>query len=371
MKLSLSAAELLNQLQTVTRVASTRSAVQALSGVMISAQEGSPPELLATDMEIGLRVPLDAEMLSARQRRAARPATARCRPLAAGRSVDLGVARRRAGRRADLGPATFHLRTLRAEDFPTLPAPVAGDADRAPGRGVRADDLPGGALGLARRDPPRPHRHPDVGLRPGAAHGRDRLLPAERQADRARGSVAGQPRGERAGPRPAGAGTDRAAGRARFARRQRRSEPGRLRARRRRALLAPDRRPVPQLSPTAPGVRRSRAAPRRAPRSPEWRGVSACSRRRTRRCGSPSARASSPSPLRPRMSARPARRSRSPSTASPSRSASTPSSCATASRASSPRSCVLKLISPLRPGLIESPDAGDFVYLIMPIRLNV
>ena len=32
---------------------------------------------------------------------------------------------------------------------------------------------------------------------------------------------------------------------------------------------------------------------------------------------------------------------------------------------------VLKLISPLRPGLIESPGSGDFVYLIMPIRLNV
>ena len=32
---------------------------------------------------------------------------------------------------------------------------------------------------------------------------------------------------------------------------------------------------------------------------------------------------------------------------------------------------VLKLISPLRPGLIESPDTGEFVYLIMPIRLNV
>lgn len=30
---------------------------------------------------------------------------------------------------------------------------------------------------------------------------------------------------------------------------------------------------------------------------------------------------------------------------------------------------VLKLISPLRPGLIESPE-GNFVYLIMPIRLN-
>ena len=32
---------------------------------------------------------------------------------------------------------------------------------------------------------------------------------------------------------------------------------------------------------------------------------------------------------------------------------------------------VLKLISPLRPGVIETPDSGDFVYLIMPIRLNV
>jgi DNA polymerase-3 subunit beta len=32
---------------------------------------------------------------------------------------------------------------------------------------------------------------------------------------------------------------------------------------------------------------------------------------------------------------------------------------------------VLKLISPLRPGLIESGDDGGFRYLIMPIRLNV
>jgi DNA polymerase-3 subunit beta len=31
---------------------------------------------------------------------------------------------------------------------------------------------------------------------------------------------------------------------------------------------------------------------------------------------------------------------------------------------------VFKLISPLRPGLIESPTDGEFVYLIMPIRLN-
>ena len=32
---------------------------------------------------------------------------------------------------------------------------------------------------------------------------------------------------------------------------------------------------------------------------------------------------------------------------------------------------VLKLISPLRPGLIQSGGDGGFLYLVMPIRLNV
>ena len=32
---------------------------------------------------------------------------------------------------------------------------------------------------------------------------------------------------------------------------------------------------------------------------------------------------------------------------------------------------LLKLISPLRPGMIESGDGSGFLYLIMPIRLNV
>jgi DNA polymerase-3 subunit beta len=122
MKLSLSAAELLTQLQTVTRVASTRSAVQALSGVMISAQEGCTPELLATDMEIGLRVPLDAEMASPGS--AVLPArllldVARSLP-----ADQLTLELRAAEQDVELisGPATFHLRTLRA-DFPTLPSP--------------------------------------------------------------------------------------------------------------------------------------------------------------------------------------------------------------------------------------------------------
>src|SRR3954452_1946534 len=50
------------QLQTVTRAASTCSAVQALSGVHLQARCGAI-ELRATDMEIGLRVPLQGDVV--------------------------------------------------------------------------------------------------------------------------------------------------------------------------------------------------------------------------------------------------------------------------------------------------------------------
>jgi DNA polymerase-3 subunit beta len=124
-KLSLSTAELLTQLQTATRVASTRSAVQALSGVMISAPSDGSPELLATDMEIGLRTPLAAEVV--RPGAAVLPARLLldvARSLAA---ETLTLELRSAEQDVELicGASTFHLRTLRAEDFPTLPSPAA------------------------------------------------------------------------------------------------------------------------------------------------------------------------------------------------------------------------------------------------------
>jgi DNA polymerase-3 subunit beta len=124
MKLSLSTENLLTQLQTTARVASSRSAVQALSGVMLSALADSQPELLATDMEIGLRVPLQAEVV--RPGSAVLPArllldVARSLP-----APSLTLELRSAEQDVELicGPATFHLRTLRAEDFPSLPSPV-------------------------------------------------------------------------------------------------------------------------------------------------------------------------------------------------------------------------------------------------------
>lgn len=125
MKLSLSTPELLGTLQTVTRVASTRSAVQALSGVMISAPADSRPELLATDMEIGLRVPLQAEV--SRQGSAVLPARLLLDVVRSLSSDRLTLELRAAEQDVELicGPATFHLRTLRAEDFPTLPSPSA------------------------------------------------------------------------------------------------------------------------------------------------------------------------------------------------------------------------------------------------------
>jgi len=125
-KLSLPTAQLLAQLGTVSRVASTRSAVQALSGVQLIASEGRA-ELRATDMEVGLRVPLEADV--EREGTVVLPAR-----------LTLDVVRSLPGPRATLelrggqgdvelvsGSATFHLRTLRAEDFPPFPEPAEGD----------------------------------------------------------------------------------------------------------------------------------------------------------------------------------------------------------------------------------------------------
>ncbi|MGH2942432.1 MAG: DNA polymerase III subunit beta [Solirubrobacteraceae bacterium] len=122
MKFSAACSDLLGQLGVVSRVASTRSAVQALSGVQLSATSGAA-ELRATDMEMGLRVPLTAEV--EREGTVVLPAR-----------LMLEVARSLPGSEASFelrpaeqdvevvsGSATFHIRTLRAEDFPPLPEP--------------------------------------------------------------------------------------------------------------------------------------------------------------------------------------------------------------------------------------------------------
>jgi DNA polymerase-3 subunit beta len=119
-KLSTRRETLFNQLQTVTRAASTRSAVQALSGVQILVRGGAV-ELRATDMEIGLRVPLAGEIV--REGTVVLPARLLVDVVRAlpGDSVSLEL--RPAEQDVELvaGSATFHIRTLRAEDFPPFP----------------------------------------------------------------------------------------------------------------------------------------------------------------------------------------------------------------------------------------------------------
>jgi len=130
-KLQTPCAELLTQLGVVSRVASTRTAVQALSGVQLSAGPDGA-ELRATDMEVGLRVPLAATV--EREGTVVLPAR-----------LLLDVARSLPGEEATIelrsaeqdvevisGSATFDIRTLRAEDFPPLPEPGGENVVRVP-----------------------------------------------------------------------------------------------------------------------------------------------------------------------------------------------------------------------------------------------
>jgi DNA polymerase-3 subunit beta len=124
-KLSTSTSELLSQLQTVSRVASTRSAVQALSGVQIAATADGDGrvELRATDMEVGLRVPLDARI--ERPGTVVLPARLLLDVVRTLRSGDVSLELRAAEQDVEIvgGNSRFHIRTLRTEDFPPLPEP--------------------------------------------------------------------------------------------------------------------------------------------------------------------------------------------------------------------------------------------------------
>ena len=48
-----------------------------------------------------------------------------------------------------------------------------------------------------------------------------------------------------------------------------------------------------------------------------------------------------------------------------------PEYLARGSKASTGDEVLLRLISPLRPGLMQPVESEDFRYLVMPIRLNV
>jgi DNA polymerase III subunit beta len=124
-KISLEREALLSQLQTVTRVASTRSAIQALSGVQLVVSS-TISELRATDMDVSLRVPLQVEAL--REGVVVLPARLLLDVVRALPAPQVSMELRPAEQDVELisGKATFHIRTLRAEDFPPFPEVDAG-----------------------------------------------------------------------------------------------------------------------------------------------------------------------------------------------------------------------------------------------------
>src|SRR3954469_6753575 len=124
MKLSVSRDAFLARLGVAARGVSTRSSIQTLSGVLIREGEGGGVELQATDMEIGVRVKVDAEVESAANT-VVLPGRLLLDVVRSLPNNDLALEYRSQTQDVEIvsGTAKFHLRTLPTEDFPKLPEP--------------------------------------------------------------------------------------------------------------------------------------------------------------------------------------------------------------------------------------------------------
>ncbi len=152
-KISIERDALLTQLQTVSRVASTRSAIQALSGVQLAVDDEGC-ELRATDMDVGLRIPLAADV--ARMGVVVLPARLLLDIVRSLPPTNVSLELRGAEQDVELvaGNATFHIRTLRVEDFPPFPEPNADLAVSLPAEAFISTALK--VAGSASRDETRP-----------------------------------------------------------------------------------------------------------------------------------------------------------------------------------------------------------------------
>jgi DNA polymerase-3 subunit beta len=154
MKFSISRDRFLAQLGTAVRGASTRSAIQTLSGVLVRAQDGGV-ELQATDMELGIRVNVDAS--PERQGTAVLPGRLLLDVVRSLPKDELSLEYRTSEQDVELvsGPARFHLRTLPVDDFPKLPEP--GDAQSLRVPTAAFVETIGRVARSASRDETRPH----------------------------------------------------------------------------------------------------------------------------------------------------------------------------------------------------------------------
>src|SRR2546421_10574141 len=154
MKFSASREQFMSGLSIAVRGVSTRSAIQTLAGVRLSA-DGGKLELQATDMELGVRV--NAEVAVERDGTVVLPGRLLLDVVRSLPKDDLSLEYRSSEGDVEVvsGPSKFHLRTLPADEFPKLPE--AGDASimRVPA-GAFVETI-GRVARSASRDETRPH----------------------------------------------------------------------------------------------------------------------------------------------------------------------------------------------------------------------
>ncbi len=151
MKITATRQALLDALLVVSRAVSARAALQALSGIHISA-DGSP-RLRATDMELGLDVALDGTAESGGA--VVLPGRLLVEVARSLPDGDVSLELRESERDVEItaGSSRFHLRTLPAEDFPKLPD-TEGDPIELPGAALQ--ETIGRTARAASRDEARP-----------------------------------------------------------------------------------------------------------------------------------------------------------------------------------------------------------------------
>ncbi len=154
MKLTVSRETFLAKLGIAVRGASTRSAIQTLAGVLIRVEEGRA-ELEATDMELGLRVALEPTESS--PGKAVIPGRLLLDVVRSLPADSLSLEYRSAQQDVELvsGSAKFHLRTLPPEDFPKLPDTPTDGVMRVPSAAFV--DTIARVARAASRDETRPH----------------------------------------------------------------------------------------------------------------------------------------------------------------------------------------------------------------------
>ena len=122
LKLSVSRDAFLARLGVAARGVSTRSSIQTLSGVQLRAEDGTV-ELQATDMEMGVRVTVPAEVDGGDP--VVLPGRLLLDVVRSLPNDDLALEYNSQRQDVEIvsGSARFHLRTLPSEDFPKLPTP--------------------------------------------------------------------------------------------------------------------------------------------------------------------------------------------------------------------------------------------------------